>query len=173
MPTTYAKWPFILWRRKVGDQIVTMFLARSRRRRRKDISKKKNRDWNPFFPMISSKPVYSTSPILKIILPQDRLRNIAQNHWQHLDIKNLKNPKISKNLEVLYVKRPQKLHLEIFRFFQTNPPLVDPPALDSFNFCTIMAPKMCTKITICGVHNVLFLEWTNLRRLEFYFLECV
>ena len=78
MPPTHAKTRF-LCRWKVESQIVTIFLVQSRRRRRKDISKKKNRDLNPFFPMISSKPVYSTSLIPKI-MPLGHPRKIARNH---------------------------------------------------------------------------------------------
>lgn len=59
----------------------------------------------------------------------------------------------------------EKLHLEIFRFFRINHQLEDRPVLDrrlplKLNFYDF-GPKMCTKITVCDVHNLYFLDWTN------------
>lgn len=84
---------------------------------------------------------------------------------------------MSKNMEVPCDIKLEKLHLEIFRFFRINHPLEDRPVLDKelplklifYDF----GPKMCTKITLCDVHNLYFLDWTNEKTLEFYFLECV
>ena len=72
-------------------------------------------------------------------------------------------------MEVPCDKKLEKLHFEIFRFFRINHQLEDQPVLDKglplklnfYDFGPKNFENVCTKITVCDVHNLYFLEWTN------------